>query len=67
HRNERIRDIAADYAVYNKKNYENKFIFVHLGYIPNRDLLDVYENFVYFDFSDLKDKYLEYVTIQSNT
>lgn len=63
HTNERIRDIATDYAVYkNKYKFKSRFLFFHLGYNPNSDIIKSYTNFEYYGFEDIKDEFQEYIS-----
>jgi hypothetical protein len=65
HKNERIKEIAAEYAIYKKKGYANNFYFFHLGYLPDHSILDSYsvntlESFKYLGLDELQDQYFEY-------
>lgn len=65
HTNERIKEIASEYAIHKKKGYTENFYFFHLGTIANYNILDSYntddnESFKYFGFDELKDQYFEY-------
>ncbi|MFO8234126.1 MAG: AIPR family protein [Bacteroidales bacterium] len=66
HPNPRIKDIATDYSV-KKSKYEIKFHFFHLGYNPNDELIDIYDNLKYYDFQEIKEQYLEYLSKSSQT
>ena len=66
HKNQRLKDIAAEYITNQKKNYSVKFYFFHLGYLPNnnREIIKSYningKHFYYFGFDEIKDQYFEY-------
>ena len=65
HKNDRVREIASDYAVYKKKGYTNNFYFFHLGYLPEYKILESYnkddaETFNYLGIDELQDQYHEY-------
>ncbi len=67
HKNERVREIAAEYLEYKKKGYTVNFYFFHIGYLPNHSILKSYgtkenENFYYLGFDELKDQYFEYAS-----
>jgi len=64
HKNNRVKEIAAEYVIYKKKGYTNNFIFFHLGYLPDHTILDSYNNdqdvFMYYGLDELEDQYFEY-------
>jgi hypothetical protein len=65
HKNDRIKEIASDFAPYKKKGYNVNFIFFHLGYLADYKILESYSddpkvNFVYYGFDEIIDQYYEY-------
>ncbi|WP_044213283.1 hypothetical protein [Flammeovirga sp. OC4] len=65
HTNPKIKDIATEFAVRRNK-YEIKFHFFHLGYNPNKELIEIYQDLKYYDFNEIKDQYLEYLSKTSS-
>jgi len=66
HKNSKVVDIAADYNPL-KKKYKTKFHFFHLGYNPNESLIDSYKALKYYDFNEIREQYLEYLSKKSQT
>jgi len=67
HKNDRIKDIAADYIIAKEKGYKIIFNFVHIGYIADEDLLLSYSSdeniiFNYFGIDEIVDMYEEYLS-----
>ncbi|MCY6485906.1 AIPR family protein [Clostridium aestuarii] len=66
HRNEKVREIAAEYLTAKNKGYKLKFYFFHLGYLPteNRKIIYSYEDentsFEYFGLKEIKEQWEEY-------
>ena len=65
HKNERIKEIAAEFIEYRKKGYSINFYFFHIGYLPDHSILESYatnenESFQFFGFDELRDQYFEY-------
>lgn len=69
HSNERIKEIADDYNK-NKDDYEIKFLFYFMGKIPQERITSYYkeyENLEIFSMEEIKEKWLEYQTKNSDT
>lgn len=63
HKNARVKDIAAEFAVTKRKKYQINFHFFHLGYLPNYKILESYadeSSFEYYGLDEIKEQYLEY-------
>ncbi len=63
HQNDRIKEIAAEYAKYKHRNFEVKLHFFHLGTCANKNTLKPHENTIaYYDWNKIKDEYQEYLS-----
>ena len=63
HQNDRIKEIAAEYAKYEHRNFEVKLHFFHLGTCANQNTLKPHENTTtYYDWNQIKDEYQEYLS-----
>ncbi|GAA0736128.1 AIPR family protein [Clostridium oceanicum] len=66
HKNEKVKDIAAEYITAKNKGYRPRFYFFHLGYLPreNREIINSYQNentdFYYFGIKEIKEQLEEY-------
>lgn len=66
HKNEKVKDIAAEYITAKKKGYRLRFYFFHLGYLPkeNKEIINSYQNkdidFYYFGLKGIKEQLEEY-------
>lgn len=63
HQNDRVKEIAAEYAKYTHRNFAVKLHFFHLGTCANKNTLKPDENIVtYYDWNRIKDEYEEYLS-----
>ena len=62
HKNDRIKEIAADFKIKKADNYSVHFHFYHLGHLPDYALLTSYENFKYYGIEEIKNQYQEYLS-----
>ncbi len=67
HKNERIKEIAAEYIEADHNGYKTALHFFHLGRCGNKTVLEHHDNIKYYDWDKIKEEYQEYLSKDDRT
>lgn len=65
HTNSRIRDIGDDFVKWKIRDYAVKLHLFHLGNTADKNTIQHYRDIEYYNYRDIKDKWLEYFSRDS--
>ena len=67
HKNPRLKEIAEQFLIHEKKGFKPKLHFFHLGRVGHKSVLEYHKDIIYYDWEKIKEEYQEFDSKRDRT